>query len=367
MPLTDRLHAAGIRAGLTAIGFAETTPFLQVREAMVRRIESGRSAGMGFTFTDPTRATTVTDSFPWARSLVVAAHGYLPEAGSPGPARPGTGRVARFATGDHYAPLIRALGVMEGLLSEGGHRTGVVVDDARLVDRAAAVRSGVAWWGKSTMALAPGVGPWFLIGSIATDAELSPSSPMQRSCGECVACIPACPTGALDEAGVLDARRCLSHLGQAPGSIPVEFRQAMGDRLYGCDECLTACPPGSRALEEATAERGRIDLVEVLASADRPLRSRFGHFYVPRNQVRHLRRNALVALGNGGDRGMVGVVAGYVGHPDPLLRLHAAWALGRLGGPLARAALRAAMAAERDPEVCAELQAAVEAAGGSLD
>jgi len=360
--LTDELRGLGLGAGLHGLGFTGADPFPEVRREMERRAASGESAALRFTYADPAVATDVTRSFPWARSLVVGAMAYLPAAGSPGPAEPGTAVVARFATSDHYAPLRRALARIADRLEGAGHRAEVLVDDNRLVDRAAAVRAGVAWWGKSTLVLAPGAGPWLLVGSVATDALLAPDQPMQRSCGTCTACIPACPTGAITAPGILDARRCLAHVLQAPGPIPMELRPLVGDRLYGCDDCLTACPPGSALAERSADPAGRISLVEVLGAADRPLLARFEHFYIPRNRARFLRRNALVVLGNSGDRSLTGVAAGFLGHPDALLRGHAAWALGALGGPMARAALSQAAPGERDPGAAAEMAAALEGA-----
>jgi epoxyqueuosine reductase len=192
------------------------------------------------------------------------------------------------------------------------------------------------------MVLVPGAGPWVLLGSVVTDASLDVDSPMRRDCGTCDACIPACPTGAIVAPGILDARRCLAHWAQAPGSIPTEFREPMGDRVYGCDDCLEACPPGHRAIVGGAAGRGRVDLLTLLGSDDRTLRTTYERFYVPRNDVKYLRRNALVALGNSGGEDAVGVLAGFAAHRDPMLREHAAWALGRIGGARAAAALRAA-------------------------
>jgi len=247
------LRAAAARAGLAAVGFTSAAPLPEARRDIADRVASGHHGGMRFTYTDPARATDPRASFPWAESLVVAAYAYLSAAGDPGPASPGTGRVARFATEDHYRGLQEGLSALAEVLEAGGYRAAVLCDDARLVDRAAAVRAGVGWWGKSTMVLAPGHGPWLLLGSVVTDAVLPADSPMGRDCGTCTACLPACPTGALVAPGVLDARRCLAALAQSPGTIPQEWRVAMGDRLYGCDACLEACPPGQRRLKVAGA------------------------------------------------------------------------------------------------------------------
>jgi epoxyqueuosine reductase len=136
--------------------------------------------------------------------------------------------------------------------------------------------------------------------------------------------------------------------------MPADLRAAIGDRLYGCDDCLEACPPGDRLLAAATRPEGGVDVYRLLASDDRSLRAAFPHFYVPRNEGRWLRRNALVVLGNTGGPAAVGVLAGYASHCDPMLRGHAAWALGRIGDARARAVLRRMVADDPDPAVVAE-------------
>jgi epoxyqueuosine reductase len=351
MGLRQRLVDAGRAAGLVGIGVCGTDPFDAVRESLEEAVASGRSAGMRFTFGDPQAATDVTASLPWARSLVVGAHAYLPAAGGPGDGGVASARIARFAERDHYAPLRSALESIAGVLRSAGHRAAVLVDDNRLVDRAAAVRAGVAWWGKNTMALVPGAGPWVLLGSVVTDADLDPDEPTRRTCGACDACLPACPTGALVEPGVLDARRCIAYWLQAPGTIPRELRSAIGDRLYGCDDCLEACPPGSRLVVRSATVAGRVDVRGLLAMADRQLLARFERFYIPRNDPRYLRRNALVVLGNTGTEEDSGLLAGYAGHGDALLREHAVWALGRIGGAMAAAVVASVAASDAHPAV----------------
>ena len=357
-----RLHEAGSAWGLMGIGICDTEPFVDVQAEMNRRLTGGQSGRMRFTYTDPEVATDIRRSLPWARRLVVGAITYLPAAGGPGPSEANHARIARFTTADHYEPLRRGLAAVRAVLVGAGFRTEVLIDDNRLVDRAAAVRAGLGWWGKSTMVLTPKYGPWTLLGSVATDAELPVSSPAPRDCGTCVACLPACPTGALDQEGTLDATLCISYWAQTPGVIPVPIREAWGDRLYGCDACLEACPPGQRWLSVAPERVGRIDLLDLLAQTDDQLLGAFSHFYIPRNDPSYLRRNALVALGHGGTPEAIPIVTGYLGGRGAMLRVHAAWTLGRLGGAETREALTAAAGVETDSAVRLEIDAALTAA-----
>jgi ferredoxin len=231
-----------------------------------------------------------------------------------------------------------------------------LIDDNRLVDRAAAVRSGVGWTGRSMMTLVPGVGPWVLLGSVVTDAPLTISAPMRRGCGVCTACIPACPTAALGDWG-LDARRCLSTWLQTPGSLPHWIRPRLGRRIYGCDDCLEACPPGHRALADA-GEPGSLPFPALLELGDEALLERFDWWYVPRRDGRYLRRNLLVAAGNSGEPEARGSIENHMRHPSSMIRSHAAWALARSLGPAAAPVLREALETETAPETGEELRLA---------
>ena len=321
--------------GLDRLGWTTADAFGEMRAAIERRKADGMSARLGFTFSKPDVSTDPSRSWPWAQSIVVGLRSYLPQAGSPA----GGARIARFAERNHYDPLRAGMERVARALEGEGYRAEVVIDDSRLVDRAAAHRAGLAWWGKNTMLLTPGLGPWFLIGCVVTDAEFEPGETMRRDCGTCEACLPACPTGALVAPGVLDARRCLAAILQSRGDIPLEFREAVGDRLYGCDDCLDACPPGSRLLATAVETRGSVDPVEVLTVGDRDLLDRFGHFYLPDGDPRYLRRNALVVLGNAGSEDHLSLLTGYLMHPDAMLVSHALWAIEAIGGPVARSIL----------------------------
>ena len=369
--LADRLHRIAREKGAEASGVCTAEPFVDIAQALRARIAGGLHGGLRFTFHDPDTATDVSRSFPWALRLFVVAWAYVPEAGHPGPVTPAaTGSIARFATEDHYRGLRAILDTVAAALREAGHRAEVLADDHRLVDRAAAVRAGLGWWGKSTLVLAPRAGPWMLLGSVVTDAALPTTDPMRRDCGSCDACLPACPTGALVAPGVLDARRCLAAILQQPGVIPRHLRTAVGERLYGCDDCLEACPPGTRLLASATQTRGRVDLLSLLGTPDTDLVRRFPHFYLPKRRPSILRRNALVVLGNIGpgrdvEQRLFGAATGYLGHDDWVLRSHAAWAVGRFGGDPAIDVLSAAAAAEDHPEVIDEIRLARAAAAPS--
>lgn len=376
MKLYEQLRLRSQEAGCAGFGVTGAEPFADVADTIVLRRSAGLAGKLQFTYKQPETATDVRQSFAWARSIVVVSWSYLPEAGSPGEGTPGTGRIARFATEDHYQGLRDALASLREVLVDAGCRAEVLVDDDRLVDRAAAVRAGVAWWGKSSMVLDPRHGPWLLLGSVVTDVDLPANEPMARDCGSCDACMPACPTGAIVAPGVLDASRCLAHWLQVGGSIPAELRVPMGDRVYGCDDCLDACPPGFKRVTDAPSGLGRVDLLELLATDDKTLLERYSRFYVPRRRPRFLRRNAIVALANSiaqardaGEEtsvaalGALAVLAGYLGDPDDLYRSHAAWAIGRIGGDQATPLLAYQLRRERVDSVVAEIEAALAVVG----
>lgn len=377
MSYTQELQAIAVELGCAGFGVTHAGEFSGLAATLRQRIDSGAAGKLRFTYKDPERACDVRRSYPWAASLVVVSWPYMPAAGSPGPPSAGSGRIARFATDQHYNGLRLVLGAVAARLEADGYRSAILIDDDRLVDRVAALRAGVGWQGKSTMVLDPKFGPWLLLGSVVTDAVLDTGDQMVRDCGRCDACIPACPTGAIVTPGVLDASLCIAHWTQVPGAIPRQLRAAMGDRLYGCDDCLVACPPGHKVMERSVPGVGRVDLVGLLATDDQTLRNRFNHLYIPRNNPRYLRRNALVALGNSaataqeGGRAtaaeierIVGVLAGFLGDPDELYRIHAGWALGRIGGRVSGLLLQARLAEETAMEVVGELgEALIECAG----
>ncbi|MCY4194451.1 MAG: tRNA epoxyqueuosine(34) reductase QueG [bacterium] len=337
----DEVVAAGLAAGLDAVGVAPAGPFESTRAVLARRREQGLHGGMAFTYRNPERSTDPSRAVEGARSLVVGALGYR-RPSPPAPDR-AAGRVAAYARSDLYARLRSALSQVADLLHGAGHRAVVAADDNALVDREAARRAGLGWYGKNSNILLPGRGSWFVLGSVITTAALEGSTPVPDGCGPCRRCLDGCPTGAIVAPGVVDARRCLAWLVQAEGDFPLEFREALGDRVYGCDDCQEVCPPNRRADSDGAGgefddEDAWVDLIELLESADAELMARYGRWYIPRRAPRYLRRNALVALGNSGrgaDPEVVDIVNRYRTDPDPMLVRHAEWAAARLGASAA--------------------------------
>ena len=334
--LRHRVLEAGRGAGLAAVGVAPVEVFESTRRILHERKAEGLHGGMQFTYRNSERSTDPGRILPGAASLVVGALNYARPA-APGPAtgRP-MARVARYASGDVYGELRSALGAVARVLIEAGHRAVVVADDNALVDREAAHRAGLGYYGKNSNLLLQGTGSWFVLGSVVTDAPLRPATErVPDGCGPCRRCLDGCPTGAIIAPGIVDARRCLAWLLQATGDFPEEFRTALGDRLYGCDDCQEVCPPNRRAPEaDDPGPQASVDVLDLLAADDEELMERHGRWYIPAREPRYLRRNALVVLGNtsdGGDPEVVEALRRYRGHPDRMLAGHAAWAAQRLG------------------------------------
>jgi epoxyqueuosine reductase len=218
-----------------------------------------------------------------------------------------------------------------------------LADDNAMVDREVAHLAGLGWFGKNANLLIGGAGSYFVLGSVVTTAdyldEMTP--PVPDGCGSCRRCLDACPTAAIVAPGVVDARRCLAWLVQRRGSFPLEFRSALGDRIYGCDDCQEVCPPTVRlgerhrlptSSDDAVVER-RVDLVGLLEASDEILLARHHRWYIADRDPRWLRRNALVVLGNIGhsrDSEVIAVLERYGADSDPLLAEHARWALEQI-------------------------------------
>ena len=214
--------------------------------------------------------------------------------------------MARYAWTDHYVPLREGLRAVARRLRHDGWRAVVFADDNSIVDREVAYRAGIGWFGKNANILLPGAGSWFVLGCVITTAPLPPAAePVSDGCGSCRRCLDACPTGAIIAPGVIDAGRCLAWVLQKPGVMDRRWRAVMGDRIYGCDDCQTVCPPTVRwAASQRSADtqiEPWVSLISVLDASDAEVMQRWGRWYVADRDPRWVRRNALVALGNTGN------------------------------------------------------------------
>ena len=210
----------------------------------------------------------------------------------------------------------------------------MLVDENQHVDREAAARAGVGFYGKNTLLITKRYGSWVVLGTLVTQAEIEPTPPLELDCGSCTLCVDACPTGALDEPGTLDSTRCLSYWTQSPATIPEEYRAEIGGMVYGCDICQDVCP-WNRGIEKRRAGRQlpgdaepTVSLVDWLEADGEELVTRYDRLYVPRNDPRYLKRNALVALGNTGGPEHEAAVEPFL--EDPVLGDYACWARDRL-------------------------------------
>lgn len=274
---------------------------------------------------------------PGARSVVVVALSYWQ-----GPdKRPGggsRGRIARYAWGDDYHDvMLEKLAALDELLRAHGGTQKCYVDTGPVLERDFAAEAGTGWHGKSTMLLNAHLGTWFFLGEILTTLELPPDGPQPARCGSCTRCITACPTGAITEPHRVDARRCISYLTiELKGSIPLEFRPLIGDRIYGCDTCLDVCPWNRFALvsrEAAFAARPattEMQLRDYLYLSNEQFAALFRNSPIKRIKRRGLLRNVCVALGNVGTVEDLPALRRAAADPEPLIAEHARWAIERI-------------------------------------
>jgi epoxyqueuosine reductase len=317
------LQRLGEELGLDAVGATPAAAYEETERHIRERRARGLFADMRFTMARPEQSCHPETLLPGARTVVSAALCYY----APEPERPaGHGRLPRYTWTDGYSSLRERLDALGRRLG-GSYR--VLVDANQHVDREAAARSGVGFYGKNTMLITRRHGSWVVLGTLVTDVEIEAGERMAAGCGDCTLCIDACPTDALAEAGTLDATRCLSYWTQAPAPIPEDYRAGLGAQVYGCDICQDVCPwnqgVAKRRAHEEPGE-AHVSLLEWLREDADALRARYERLYVPRNDGRYLQRNALVAAGNVGARD---AIEPYLEHEDDLLREHARWAWER--------------------------------------
>ncbi len=352
--------------GFAAVGVARAEPVADA-DRLMQWLAAGRHGTMGWLAERTEWRLDPRAYFPECRSVVVVAEPYWTSPAKNGPC----GRVSNYAWGTadyhgHMLPRLRALG--GALDAAAGSRTKAVVDTAPVLEKFWAAQAGIGWLGKHTNILSRELGSWFFLGVLLTTADIAPDGPVEDHCGTCTACLDACPTDAFPAPYQLDARRCISYLTiEHRGAIDESLRGDMGEFLFGCDACQDVCPWNDRAFEPAGVPYARSETwthrapAEAFAWSEDQFRAATRGTPVSRAKRAGLARNLAIVLGNRGRDEDAAALAIALGHDDPMVREAAAWALGRIGGAGARAALEVQGQAEGEPAVLDAIASAMEA------
>lgn len=375
--LTTTVKRLALACGLQISGITSADAFPGLADLLVDRVRAGHLAGLDW-FTEE-RARFSSDPRnvqSSARSIIAVALTYWP--GSTDKPDDGVprGRISRYAWGRDYHKVLkrRLRNLHEAIEREVGHPVEVrnLADTARIVDRAVAARAGVGWYGKHAGIIVPGYGSWVMLGELLVDLDLEPDEPLTHTCGRCMICLDRCPTGAIVAPYTIHAPRCISFLTiELRNSIPNELRSPMGDWVYGCDVCQEVCPYTTAAkaaqdpeMRPASLDNAYPSLPWLLTMTAREFGATYFGTPVPRTKRRGLARNAAVALGNIGTEDDIPTLAHALhAHDEPLVRGHAAWAIGHIGGTTARRALDVAHRVEPDDYVQSEIVAALVSSG----
>jgi epoxyqueuosine reductase len=357
------IAAAAEGLGFAHVGAAPITP-LPRAEFLVRWLADGRAGDMTYLARRTAERVDPRQRFPWARSVIVLAWPY--RSPPPPPAdwrRTLTGRIAAYALGPDYhdhvgAALATLIARLQAL--HPGRVFRPYVDTGAVLEREWAMRGGLGWIGRNTLLLHRVGGSYFFLAELFTDLDLEPAPLPADHCGTCTRCVAACPTGALEGDYTMDPRRCIAYLTiEHRGAIPPALRPHLENWIFGCDLCQEVCPWNRDAGDGEGAAWLAPSLPALLALDTTGFRARFRGTAVTRAKRRGLLRNVAIALGNSGNPDAVPALAAALADPEPLVRAHAAWALGRLGGRAARDALDTARTREPDPAAVAEMQAAL--------
>lgn len=373
MSLTDNVKEWAYQAGFDAVGITSAEPLLEAEQATLEWIGAGMSADMSWFTEDRARlGCHPADLVPGARSVIVLAKCYLPPGShQPMPPEESQGKIARYAWGEDYheffARMINELLEVVARSRWAQPRARIFVDSGPLAEKAAAARSGIGWYGKNGLLVTPEHGSWVLLGEIVTDLPLRPEKPLQQDCGDCWLCLERCPTRALASPYLVDARRCISYLTiEHRGAIPRDLRPLLGNRIFGCDACQEACPHNRlvRPTEDPifAPRRGlgpHPDLISLMSLNGAEFKQLFSGSPVLRARRTGLLRNVAVALGNAKDLSAVPALTAALFDQEALVRSHAAWALGQIGGRKARVALGEALSRESEAEVQEEMKLAL--------
>lgn len=374
--LTRLVKQRAREAGLTVAAVTTAATFPETLTVLQERIAAGYLDGLDW-FTPERAAESCDPRVLMERTLSIVSVGIAYWGTEPGKPADGVprGRISRYAQGTDYHKLLpdrlRALHAM--IEADVGHaiEARFLTDHARIVDRAVAARAGLGWYGKNACIIVPGHGSWVMLAELLLDLDLEPDAPLGHNCGRCQICLDNCPTGAIVAPYTIDAPSCISFQTiENRGAIPRHLRSHMGDWVFGCDVCQEVCPYTGAAQDAPDPaflprdiENAYPSLHALLMMSSGTFRQRYRGTAVLRARRNGMARNAAVALGNiGTDSDTRPLVAALLGHDAPIVRGHAAWALGRIGGAPARSGLDLAWQRELDPDARAEIALALDGA-----
>ena len=366
--IKQEIRTEALRLGFAAVGFAAAAAPAQQADRLATFVELERHGEMGWLADNQERRADPARLWPGARTLISLGLSYAPEDDPLAVlAEPTRAAISVYARGRDYHLVVKsrlkALGLW--MWNRWGRDLKVFVDTAPLMEKPAAMRAGLGWQGKHTNLVSRQHGSWLFLGEILSELALPADEPEVDHCGTCRACLDICPTNAFPAPRQLDARRCISYLTiEHAGPIAREFRVAMGNRVYGCDDCLAVCPWNKfaqAAHEAAFAPRAALagaTLVELAAIDDATFRARFSGSAIKRMGRERFVRNVTIALGNsGGGEDAVAMAIRLLDDPGASIRGAAVWALGRLSPGRFAAERAARRSAETDDSVRAEWDA----------
>jgi epoxyqueuosine reductase len=376
MSLAAQIKQTALYLGFDQIGFTKPAALRKGEEALQQWVREGKHGSMKYLEAFESRRERFFRDFPDARSVIVLGVNYYTKPAPVTPSEKITGRVARYAWGKDYHQVIREK--HEALIAQLKPLAGVdfkavsCVDTQPIPERFAAQKAGLGFLGKQTMLLSREFGPWLFLSEIVTNLDLEESAAADGDCGTCDHCQRVCPTGALNQDYEIDARLCISYLTiEHKGVIPRELRPQIKNWIFGCDECLTVCPFTSKSRESRWTELGPESGKGEWLDLDALFEIRSNHEYenhfagtaMLRAGRKQMLRNACVVLGNSRLPEALSYLIKAMKDPAALVRIHAAWGLGRLGSKEAASALRSFQDRETDPEVLEEIRAAL---GGNV-
>ncbi len=362
--LVDELRARARALGFDAFGIAPASARPDLPRKLQTALARGWHGGMGWMEETAERRSSPQNLWPEVRSVIMVGINYGPRTDPMERlADKSLANISAYAQMRDYHDVVKGrIKELAGLLARrAGAAVKVFVDTAPVMEKPLAEAAGLGWQGKHTVLVSREFGSWLFLGAIFTSAQLPASAAHGENCGRCTRCLDICPTNAFPAPFQLDARKCLAYYSvEHKGQIPREMREPMGNRVFGCDDCLAVCPWNKFASQardtrlKARQELAGLSLADLLALDDPGFRVLFSGTPVRRLGWVRMMRNALVAAGNSADTGHVPRILGFTAHSEPLIRGMAVWALKKLDPVRAEAEKPAALAGEADPEVRAE-------------